>query len=65
MVGGGLLIIAAILAILFVILVEIYPLFKAPAAQWMTAHRLAASGAEGALLPGVSGSTSTGRWPSA
>jgi phosphate transport system permease protein len=51
-VGGGLVIIAAILAILFVIVVEIYPLFKAPVAQWIGAHRMAGSGAEGALLPG-------------
>jgi phosphate transport system permease protein len=51
-VGGGLVIIAAILAILFVIVVEIYPLFKAPVAQRMAAHRMAGSGAEGALLPG-------------
>jgi ABC-type uncharacterized transport system permease subunit len=51
-VGGGLLIIAAILAILFVILVEIYPLFKAPVAQWMTSHRMVASEGDGALLPG-------------
>ena len=42
-VGGGIVIIAAILAILFVILVEIYPLFKAPVAQWMTSHRMVAS----------------------
>jgi phosphate transport system permease protein len=45
-------IIAAIVAILFVILVEIYPLFRAPAAHWMPAHRMAASVGEGVLLRG-------------
>jgi phosphate transport system permease protein len=51
-VGGGLLIIAAILAILFVIAVEVYPLFRAPAAHWMAAHPLAAAGGDATLLPG-------------
>jgi phosphate transport system permease protein len=51
-VGGGLIIIAAILAILLVILVEIYPLFRAPVARWMTAHRLGEGAGAGALLPG-------------
>jgi phosphate transport system permease protein len=54
-VGGGLLIIAAILAILFVILVEIYPLFKAPVAEWMSTHRLAGAGPEEGLRAGSLG----------
>ncbi len=53
--GGGLLIIAAILAILFVIVVEMYPLFKAPAAHWMASHPMVATGADGTLLPGSLG----------
>ncbi len=52
MVGGGLIIIAAILAILFVIIVEIYPLFKAPVAHWMAAHQMAGVGPDEALRAG-------------
>ncbi len=54
-VGGGLLIIAAILAILVVIAVEVYPLFKAPAAHWLGSHPMVATGADGTLLPGSLG----------
>jgi phosphate transport system permease protein len=54
-VGGGLLIIAAILAILVVIAVEVYPLFRAPAAHWLGAHPMVAAGAGGTLLPGSLG----------
>jgi len=54
-VGGGLIIIAAILAILFVIVIEVYPLFKAPVAQWMASHQLLPADAGGTLLPGSLG----------
>ncbi len=53
--GGGLLIIAAILAILVVIAVEVYPLFRAPAAHWLGSHPMVATGAGGTLLPGSLG----------
>jgi phosphate transport system permease protein len=51
-VGGGLIIIAAIVAILFVIVAEVYPLFKAPVAQWMTSHQMITGESAGTLLPG-------------
>jgi phosphate transport system permease protein len=54
-VAGGLIIIAAILAILFVIVAEVYPLFKAPVAEWIASHQMAGAEAGDALLPGSLG----------
>src|SRR3989304_1842868 len=50
-VSGGIIIIASILAILFVIAAEVYPLFKAPTAPLLGTYR-AVEGASSAPAPG-------------
>ena len=56
-VSGGIVIIASILAILLVIVAEVYPLFKAPTAQFLGMR--APATAAGVPAPGAAGTRRT------